>query len=104
MDFLQKFKEVCLEIDEVIPKHIRIEEKLFNIHKRSLPVGIDKIVLVGVTKEEGEKLIENSLKSRIFYDSDKDSKTIIYYDLLPQDASPKEKNVFFNPLKLLQGE
>jgi hypothetical protein len=102
MDFLKKFQQTCKEIEETLPKRVRVEEKLFNIHKRSLPVGIDKVIIVGVTKKEGDKLLENSLVSRVYYDSDNDSKTLIYYDLIPQNATPKERSIFFNPAKLLE--
>jgi len=68
----------------------------YNIHKRSLPVGIDKIVVFNVTKEVAEWLTEKRLKSKIFFNDPDDSKTVIYYDIVPVDATPKEKSVFHN--------
>lgn len=96
----EKERELYQELDKIIPKPSR----LFNIHKRSLPVGIDKIIFIGLTKKEGEKIIENSLKARVFYDTEKETKTIIYYDIVPQDAIPKERSIFYNTVELLKEE
>ena len=71
-------------------------EKLFNIHKRSLPVGIDKIVMWNVTKAQANWLIEKRLKARVYHDDVKETKTLIYYDAIPNGALPRERSVYFN--------
>lgn len=106
MDFLAKFKKICADIDnpavEIVPV-ARYDEpvkpkvtKLFNIHKRSLPPGIDTVVLIGLTREEAETWLNDKLKARVFEDGPRDSKTLIYYDMLPQYATPIERSIYFN--------
>lgn len=70
--------------------------KLFNIHKRSLPPGIDIIVVYNVTKKESEWWVENILKAKCYQNEDSDSKTLIYYDVIPVDAKPHERSIYHN--------
>lgn len=104
-NFIEEFKARIKKLDEAdlpkkqiepktneVPKHLR----LYNIHKRSLPVGIDKIVVFNITKQDAEWWIETKLKTRCYENGADDSKTLIYYDVIPTDATPKEKNVFYN--------
>ena len=74
------------------------EVTLYNVHKRSLPVGIDNIVLFSVSKKEAHWWIENKLRTRAYQDDTSDSKTVIYYDIIPVGAKPKERSVYYNPL------
>ena len=68
----------------------------YNIHKRSLPVGIDKIIVFGVTKEDAEWWLECKLKPKCYENGPDDSKTLIYYDIVPVDATPKERSIYYN--------
>lgn len=80
------------------PKRERV--KKFNIHKRSLPPGrppLDKIVVFSVTKAEAEWWIEHILKAKCYQDDARDLKTIIYFDMVPVDAQPRERSIYFNP-------
>lgn len=70
--------------------------KLYNVHKRSLPPGIDKIVVFGVTKEEAEWWVEHKLKTRCYENGPDDSKTVIFYDVIPVDATPRERSIYYN--------
>ena len=70
--------------------------KRFNIHKRSLPVGIDKVVVIGVTKDEAAWWIETKLKTKCYENGPDDSKTLIYFDIIPVGATPKERSIYFN--------
>lgn len=82
----------------------------FNIHKRSLPVGIDKIVVFNVTKPQAERLLSSAVDSaggllfatRSYYDAVKESKTLIYFDVVPVDATPSERSIFYNPAKVVE--
>lgn len=113
MNFLDKFKKICANIDnpeiEIVP--IKKEQtpvkdktvKLFNIYKRSLPPGLDKVVVFGVTKEEAEMLLSHVSVNRIhlmadkaYQDDARESKTIVYYDMIPADAKPHERSIYFN--------
>jgi len=93
-------RELYQELNKIIPKPVR----LFNIHKRSLPVGIDKIVFVNLTRKDAEETVTRFLKTKIYFDNEKESKTLIYYDIVPQDATPKERSLFYNTVELLKEE
>ena len=91
---------------ELVPKvpQVRYDEPppepevpRFNIHKRSLPVGIDEIVVHNVTKEEAKWWVDRRLKTKCYEDGARQTKTLIYYDVIPVDAKPKERSIFFNP-------
>ena len=77
------------------PKTV-VQVKLYNIHKRSLPPGIDRVVIFGVAKEEGEWWIERKLKAKCFQNDTDDTKTVIFYDLVPVDATPQERSIYYN--------
>lgn len=79
-------------------EEIPVNVKRYNIHKRSLPVGIDTIVVFGVTKEDAEWWVGTKLKTKCYENGADDSKTLIYYDIIPVDATPKEKNIYYNML------
>lgn len=114
MNFLDEFKKRVKKIDsptpqvEVVPvpryDPPREKTKFFNIHKRSLPPGIDKIIVFNVTKEEAETLVNHIsglnkvplLRDRSYQDDARDTKTIIYYDIIPVDATPRERSIYFN--------
>jgi hypothetical protein len=96
----EKERELYQELNRIIPKPVR----LFNIHKRSLPVGIDQIIFVGLTRKDAEETVTHFLKTKIYFDNEKESKTLIYYDIVPQDATPKERSLFYNTMELLKEE
>lgn len=102
-DFLKELKARISKIDHPLPPTVRPEApsdrpvKLYNIHKRSLPVGIDKPVVFSVTKSEAEWWTEYVLKPRSYENGPDDSKTIIYYDVLPIGATPRERSIYYNP-------
>ena len=69
---------------------------LFNVHKRSLPIGIDKIVIFGVTEKEAGEIVAHALKTRCYTNEDENTKTIVYFDIIPVGAKPKEKSIYYN--------
>lgn len=71
--------------------------KRFNIHKRSLPPGIDKVVVLAVTKAEAAWWVEHVLKTKSYQDDTRDTKTLIYFDVVPVDATPRERSIYHNP-------
>lgn len=71
--------------------------KLYHIYKRSLPPGIDKHVIFNVNKEEANWLMKHVLKAKVYHNEPDDTKTVIFYEPLPVDATPKERNIFYNP-------
>lgn len=116
MTFLERFKKRCSELAEAAPEitvlkperepEVRPVRRRFNIHKRSLPVGVDKIVVFNLpSKEAAQRLIDKAVDSqgkplfatRSYNDDAAESKTLIYYDIVPEDATPKERSIYFNP-------
>lgn len=101
-----KKQGINLQTDIVVvepPKPPKREErkpeppvKLFNVHKRSLPPGLDKIVVFAVTKQEAEWWVEHKLKTKCYEYGPDDSKTVIYYDILPVGATPRERSIYNN--------
>lgn len=113
MNFIEQFKQRCAQIDlgldlspqkprydldALLPKKEPSKLKLrrYNIHKRSLPIGIDDVVFYGVSKIEAEWLVTSFLKAKMYQDDARDSKTLMYYDILPVEATPKEHSIYFN--------
>lgn len=106
-DFAKEFKDKCKSIDTPVQVKETIKRDLagryYNIHKRSLPIGIDKVVMMGLTKQQAIQIIEQTLKAKAYHEQieDKDgqlieSKTLIYYDMIPEDAEPFERSIFYN--------
>lgn len=81
---------------------VKAPPRLYNIYKRSLPPGIDKAVVIGVVKTEAEFWCEFVLKPKSYNNDSDDTKTLIYYDMLPQDATPQERNIYYNPKQIIK--
>jgi len=101
-DFSAELRAVIKNIDNKVP--VAPKQPRFNVHKRSLPVGLDKIVVFGVLKGEATSWIENRLKSKCYENDPDSSKTLIYYDVIPIDATPKERSIYHNPEIFLKSE
>ena len=105
-NFLEEFKTKMRMMElPVIEKAIekpfidrreKIKGKLYNIHKRSLPVGIDTVVVFSVTEKEAKQWTEEKLVTRCYENGPDNSKTLIYYDIIPVDAKPRERSIYFN--------
>lgn len=106
---VQKLQKRSREIDEQYnikrveelekPKEVKEiplqEGPLFNLYKRSLPPGIDKIVEMGLTRAEAIEALFGRHKT-----VEKDiggSTMLIYYDIIAQNASDAEMNIYYNP-------
>ena len=106
IDFAKEFRQRIKLVDEIIDnrpiKLLKYSKKQrFNIHKRSLPPGIDTIVVYNVSKENAEWLMEKKLKLKMFTDDSRETKTYIFYEAIPVDATPRERNIYFNPKPLV---
>lgn len=88
-DFAKELKSFIKAIDA---NHIvRGVPSLYNIHKRTLPVGYDRVVFFGLTYDNAKQVRELFLKSRV------DGDIVIYFDIVDMDATDKERSVYFNP-------
>ncbi len=107
-EFKAKMKMMELPVIEkatekpFIEKREKIKGKLYNIHKRSLPVGIDAIVVFSVTEKEAKQWTEKKLVTRCYENGPDNSKTLIYYDIIPVDAKPREISIYANMGKAMQ--
>lgn len=98
-DFVAELKARIAAFDNPVQKRetaIVPMTKRFNVHKRSLPPGIDRIVFFNVSKEEAELLSASFLRARAYQDSARETKTVIYYDIIPVGAKPRERSIYFN--------
>jgi hypothetical protein len=93
-DFMKELKAI-LRGDEAPPKPIIVP--LFNIHKRSLPVGKDTIVVYGVSEEEAKRLIGTRFPPK------QTPEGVIYYDIVSAGAVREELSVFHNPAEFIMG-
>jgi hypothetical protein len=96
------------DIKEDSPKVVY--KRKFNIHKRSLPVGLDVVVVYNIeSKEDAEQMIVNAksvdgkrlFSTKIHTDS-KGVDTVFYYEPIPVDATPEELSVYYNFVKPIQ--
>lgn len=97
MNYAKRFKEICNELKRVVPAVPKPPEMKYKIHKRSLPVEVDKVVVMGVTKPEAVFLTMNFLKTKI--DGSGETDTVIYYDIVREDD--EDVNVLYNPKELI---
>lgn len=111
MNFSERFKEICEEIKRQtdslkepviltsLPKEIKHEQYTrYAIRKRSLPVGIDTLVMTGLRKTEAENLLKTLLKSKV---KDIDGvNQVTYYDVVREDGT--NSGVFDNPSEVIK--
>ncbi len=79
----------------------RPESTLYNIHKRSIPVSIDKPIVIGVTRDEADKellrLIHQESKRRVTQvQSQTENIVYFYFDIIPMEPMPFERDVYYN--------
>lgn len=94
----EKFKTFCQKIDKPSEALRQPEEttrveppvKLYNIFKRSLPVGVNKLVFQNVTEEDVTFLFRYVLRAKTSEDS-----PVIYWDAV-EVGTAEEWNVFSN--------
>jgi hypothetical protein len=105
MNFADRFKDFCEELHKQTQslmtstlKEIPVAQMnigvRYNIHKRSLPVGLDKPVMFGLSEEESEIVLSKFFKTKMIENKD-DTKTLIYYDRVREDGV--RSSVFDNP-------
>lgn len=85
INFVEKFKRFCHKVDAPqIEKKYKVFDVRYNIHKRSLPVGLDKPVLWGLPEDEAKYLLTTLFKSRVTVDGE--DRLVIYYDMVREDG------------------
>lgn len=86
---LQKFKKL---------KTI-VKGKLYNIHKRSLPVGVDKPVAFGMSERDATTL--SKILTRQIQKDNQHSDVKHYFDIIRQE-SQEDLNVYYSNKELLK--
>lgn len=96
----EKFKTFCGQIDkpsetiqQPVVKEVAGAEppvRLYNIFKRSLPVGVNKLVYQNVTEEDVNFLFRNTLRPKKRNDD-----PVVYWDAVPVGLAT-EWNVYSN--------
>lgn len=74
--------------------------ELFNVVKVTLPpdkkLEHGKVVVIGVSSKEADWWIEHRLKAKTYHDNTDDSKTLVFYEKFSQNATPRERSIYFN--------
>ncbi len=65
MDFVEELHKRIASIDKMAECKQKAIIPLFDIHKRSLPVGIDRPVILGVTETEAKHLMAKKFKTKL---------------------------------------
>lgn len=92
-DFLAELKSVCASIDSA--KSVQPVEQLYNVHKRSLPVELDKPVAFNLREDEAKRLVR--LKKPYMIEN-----TVIYFDRVVTNGSREEMSVYYNPKEIIR--
>lgn len=101
-DFKRELANKIQRIDRAIYESVpEVHAALYNIHKRSLPIGIDKVVGIGFTKQEAFDALQKLFKAHV--DKKEDGRWI-YYDPVPQNALRNERTVYYNPKSIIKGD
>ncbi len=69
---------------------------LYNIHKRSVPVGIDKSIVIGLTRYEADLEVIRLIRQEQIRRNGTNEEIFFYFDILPQDAKGFEKDIYYN--------
>lgn len=102
-DFVNDLKDEVFKVMPM-PKAGRVVERpadqLYNIHKRSMPIATDKVVLIGLKREDADKellkLLRRENKRRNEMSPREDMQVFYYFDVVPQDCTAEEKSIYYN--------
>ncbi len=95
-DFVAELHKIIQKVDA--PK--AIIEKLYDIHKRSIPIGVDKVVAIGLVQEDVNPMMERLIKKEERRRMNEPDKLWYYYDPVVVNATNKEKSIFYNDLSI----
>lgn len=106
-EFLRRWDEICKFDKEPVKPTVfseaKSQEKLYNLYKRSVPPGINKLVLMNVPYKDaikvGTVLNKMEIKRR-----EKGKVEKIYFDMVPSDASFEEQSIYWNPKEFVKEE
>lgn len=93
-----KFKESIKRIDKELESLPSVEEEprkiqYYNIHKRTLPIGVDMPVMFRLTLEEAKQALDVYKPKTVTHE---DTTILVFYDMVKSDALPVEQSVFYN--------
>lgn len=81
---------------------------LYEVRKITLPPDKahehGKVVVYGVTAAEADWFIERKLKTKVYQDDRTDMKTLVFYEKFLVDGTPKERNIYSNPVRFCTEE
>lgn len=93
-DFVAELQAIIKRADNRKPAQpVPDTETLYNVHMRSLPPGVDKIVGIGFDLAAARQALLTLFKAR---EDRKHDGRWLYYDIVPQGATEKERSIFFN--------
>jgi hypothetical protein len=74
---------------------------LYNIHKRSIPIGIDKPVVIGLTEDESDLELIRLIKKEETRRKNDDGGVFFYFDMLPVNPRPEETSIYYNDTQVV---
>ncbi len=84
------------------PVVVRPITTLYNIHKRSKPEGTDKIIIVGLLRDEADLEVMRLIKYEQRRRNEMVENNVFYYfDIVPMEATKEEKSIYYNEGPLL---
>lgn len=101
-DFVAELKSIIQKVDATASVRVpELKVRRYNIHKRSLPAfpRLDKIVIFDVTKEEADWWLEHRLQPVVYLEEPTEAKRLIYYDIIPTDATEEERSIYYHDKK-----
>lgn len=111
-DFIAELQRISRALDGGVPRIVDENERKpkgrrYNVHKRSLPPGVDKPVLFGLgSRQLAEDVIENATDSKGVrtFGPIVTEKGATYYEAVPADANESERSVYHNPRPFVKEE
>lgn len=97
---IEKVKEELNDILKSLLTKVKTIKKnegtLYNIHKRSIPVSIDKVVVLGVTKAEADLEVKRLIEKERIRRNQTNEDIFFFFDIISVEATPEEKSIFYN--------
>lgn len=80
-----------------------VPDRLYNVHKRSVPISLDRIVAWGLTKIQAAQMVERLAKKERKRRENEGMEVVFLYDIVPVWPTEREKSIFYNegPLTVL---
>lgn len=91
-DFMKELKAICRQE----PKIETVKERLYNIYKVSIPICINKPIILGLTRQEAVTEVARLVRLEKERREREGTSVLFMFDIKAVDAKPFELSVFYN--------